>query len=390
VDLQIIDVSHTDAGAVARTVQAMLADRSRWPEDLLAAERAGLGVPTPTVNADVRANRLVLSAPGALMPLARDLIAALDRPASQGTVEVRVFALGKSEAEPVASALRTALAAGVTPGEPVPTVTAEPGSNSVVVAASADRLKQAESIIKELDTSTKPDGVAVRTVMLRHARAETVAPLVETLLTRESVLDQIAPWQKFDYLRTQKSEAPPVRVAAEPRLNAVVVTGPAGIIEIAEQVITELDVEPGDGGGGGRSVRVLPLNHADANEVSTNVQAVFADEATGEVPPTVRVDRGSNSLIIRATDAQMKTIEGLVNSIDGATLTTSRDLRLIPIDRSSSAATRKLRSSPLRTCLRDPPRHPEPLIAAAAMRGLFNPATSSSTRPGTPAASTPR
>jgi len=345
VDLQIIDVQHADAAAVARTVQAMLADRSRWPEDLLAAERAGLGVPTLTVNADAKANRLAISAPAALMPIARDLVAALDRPSAQSTVEVRVFTLSKSDAASVAAALRAGLAAGASPGEPAPVVTPEPGSNSVVVAAAPDRLRQAAAIVKELDTATKPDGVAVRTVTLRHARAETIAPIVETLLTRESVLDQIAPWQKLDYLRTQKSDVPPVRVAAEPRLNAVVVTGPAGIIEIAEQVISELDVEPdggGDGGSGGdgrrRSVRVLALSHADAAEVAANIQAVFDDKSTGEVPPTVRVDRGSNSLIIRASDAQLRTIESLVADIDAATLTTSRDLRLIPIDRSRADA----------------------------------------------------
>jgi len=343
VDLQIIDLAHADAAAVARTVQAMMADRSRWPEDLLAAERAGLGIPTPTVTADAKANRIVVSAPTALMPMAREVVATLDRPAAQGSVEVRVFTLSKGQAESVASALRAGLAAGAAPGEPSPVVTPEPGANAVVVAAAPERLRQAEEIIRQLDETASPDGVGLRTITLRHARAETVAPLLESLLTRPSIVDQLAPWQRLDYLRSKEGEAPPVRVVAERRLNAVVVTGPAGLIELAEQVVRELDVPPGGGGdsvAGGRPVRVIPLNNAEASEVAANLQAVFTDEAeaAAEPAPTIRVDRSSNSLIVRASEAQLRAIEPVIRQLDSATLSASRDLRMIPVDRSRADA----------------------------------------------------
>ncbi len=32
VELQVIDLKNTDAGAMAKTVESMLAQRSRWPE----------------------------------------------------------------------------------------------------------------------------------------------------------------------------------------------------------------------------------------------------------------------------------------------------------------------------------------------------------------------
>src|SRR5690606_1253547 len=132
-----------------------------------------------------------------------------------------------------------------------------------------------------------------------------------------------------------------LRVAAEPRLNALVVTGPVGVIEVAEQVATELDADrSADEAGRARTVRVVPLANADATEVAASVEAMFKDVAEeGTAPaPAVRVDKASNSLILRATPRQMEEINQLVATLDDATLTASRELRLVPVDRSRADA----------------------------------------------------
>ncbi|MBC7834694.1 MAG: hypothetical protein H7Y88_06285, partial [Phycisphaerales bacterium] len=304
------------------------------------AERAGLAIASPAVNADAPANRLLISAPSALMPIAIRLVESLDQPTSRGAVEVRVFALTKSSAESVAAAIRAGLAAGAMPGEPTPIVTAEPGSNSVVIAASPERIRQAEALVASLDGAASPEGVSVRTIALKHARAATVAPLLESLLTRESVLDQLPSWQKLEFFRSQKDSqqgAAAIRVAAENRLNAIVVTGPVALLEVAEQIVSQLDVQSG-GAASISAVRVISLNNADASELAASITAVFADDPSGGQPPTVRVDKASNSLIVRASDEQLATITDLASKLDAATLTTSRDLRMISVDRSKADA----------------------------------------------------
>ncbi|MFM9994415.1 MAG: secretin N-terminal domain-containing protein [Phycisphaerales bacterium] len=339
-DLALIDLKHLDARTTAPILQGVLSDRSRWPEGLRQAERAGLSVPQPTVNADPRANRVLVSAPTTLMPLARELVASFDRPSSQGAAEVRVYRLEKGDAASAATALRTALSAGLEPGEAAPVVTPEPSSNTIVVAATPARLVQADTLIASMDEAARPEGLGVRTIYLKFVRAETIAPVLEGVLKRESIINLLAPWQVGQYLAQGGKAGDDVRVAAEKRLNAVVVSAPLPILEMAEQVIRELDTDPGSRGGPrtDRPVRIISLTNSDAGELAANLASVFADDQAGEEPPTIRVDKASNSLIVRASDVQMATIGELARKLDTATLTSSRQMRFIPIDRSRADA----------------------------------------------------
>ncbi|MCH8270138.1 MAG: hypothetical protein IH985_02880 [Planctomycetes bacterium] len=338
VEVGVFDVMHTDASSVARTVQAMLNDRSRWPDELRRAERAGVGVPQPTVNAD--GNRLVVSSPVGLMALASELIATIDQPPSGGTREVRVFRLHKGEAESVATAVRLALESSAEPGQPVPVVTPEPASNSIVVSGLAEQLIEAAKLITSMDDAVEPAGMGVRTTFLEHARAEAIAPIIEQILEKESFFDRLAPWELSSYIR--RFGAPPdeggIRVSAERRLNAIVISAPIHVLELAEQVVHELDVDRADAAAS-RPIRVIPLLNADATQLAANVEAVFEEDESGDPPPTIRVDTEGNALIVRATTDQMAMIESLAKQLDSAAFGSQRQLRMIPIDRSKVDAT---------------------------------------------------
>ncbi len=334
VELRLFELANSDARAVAQTVQSMLGDRSRWPEELLRAQRAGLSVPEPRVNADPQGNRLIVSAPRALVALADEIVRTLDTPSSSTSTDLRVFRLSSGDAQSIAEALRTALSADLAPGEAPATVTAEPRSNSVLVSASADRLEQAASIIEEMDAQADVAGVQVRTIFLEHARAESLAPLVEQVLQRQSELDLLPAWQVSTYLSRRRPGEPlpqPVRVLAESRLNAIIVSAPVSVLALAEDVVRELDVSQ-ESTPDARIVRVLTPVNADAQTLADNLMAVLDDEDSGERPPVIRVDADSNTLIVRAGEAQIARIESLVEQIDRATLATSREMRLIRVD----------------------------------------------------------
>ncbi len=342
VELSVLDLEHADANAVARTVEALAADRSRWPETLRNAERAGLTVAAPRVTADADANRLVISAPGPLAPMVRELVSTLDRPSGR-EVSVRLFPLRQGSAQSVAAALQAAFTTGAKPGEVLATATAEPTSNTVVVAGSEERLAQAESLVRAMDETVEPNGMGVRTIRLKHALAESLAPIVEQILTRESTIDQLPEFARWQYLLRarqpgEQEDRPRVRVAAERRLNAVVIAAPLDAIELAEQIVAELDVPPTGPAGGQRLVRVIPLLNADAAALSESIDAMFADEASQAPPPVVRVDAGGNALIVRASPEQMTLIEQLARELDTATLTSARQLRMIPLDRARADA----------------------------------------------------
>lgn len=339
VEMRSFALSHAEARAVAGTVQQMLGDRSRWPETLLRGERAGLNIATPTVQADAMANRVLVSVPGPLMGMATELIETLDQPRGESAVEVRVFRLTRGDAASAANALRETLGKGIPAGEPAPIITAEPSSNTVVVAATSARLSTAGALIESMDeVAVEPSSIGVRTIFLRHARAESVAPIVERVLSdRDEYLEQNwwARWQ-LSLERARRGlgeEARPIRVAAERRLNAVVVSAPLPVLELAEQVVAGLDLDPEGGPGGGRVVRVITLTSADAGELSSSLDSIFGEHGDGGTPPTVRVDRSSNSLIVSATAEQMTLIEGLSRQLDQATLAGSRQMRSVRIDR---------------------------------------------------------
>ncbi|MCA9287274.1 MAG: hypothetical protein KDA05_01740, partial [Phycisphaerales bacterium] len=316
----------------------MLQDRSRWPEPLRQAERAGLAIPSPMVNTDRASNRLLVSAPSLLMPVAVNLIGTLDQAPRGEAVEVSVFRLTRGDAASAAPALRSALEADRRPGTPAPVVNADAASNTLVIAASAEQMPKVRELIAGVDQAVEPAGIGVRTVFLRFARAESVAPIVESVLTRQDDAQQQIRRNAWWFDPSMLESEPDIRVAAEPRLNAVVVSAPAAVLELAEQLVRELDVSPQGPDPSRRMVRVIPIASADASTLAESISAMFGDDLVGEAPPVIRVDASSNALIVRASGEQMQRIESLAREIDAASFSTSRQMRMVPVDRSRADA----------------------------------------------------
>jgi len=339
-DLKIVTLRHSDARTIAPALTAVLQDRSRWPQRLQAAARAGLSIGQPTVTADAAGNRLLISAATELMPLATSLLNEIDR-AGEGaaSLDVRTFSLGTADAQAVGTALRNVLDARAAsrPGEPRAAVAAEPGTNSVIVTGTPEQLAQAESIVRGLDSSMPRDQAQVRTVFLKHARAGEVVPLVESLLAEQDLIDPstLPPWALADFMRTRqqmRGGRPDVRIAADDRLNAIVIAAVGSVLDAAEQMIAQLDVDRTEDGPAARRVRVITLANADAAEVASSLDAILAEDRGREQPPVIRASSGGESLVVRGTAAQLELIEGVVRDLDRAATLGGRQMRTIPID----------------------------------------------------------
>lgn len=293
------------------------------------------------VAADSATNTVLISGSESVQKAAEQLIEQLDKAAEAGgQADVAVFRLETGDAQSVASSLRTALTAGAQPGEPVPQVTPETASNTVVITASKRQLAEAGKLVETMDKMAKPDMLSVRTINLKHARAETVRPVIESVLTQESMLDMLPPAQRAQVIsRGGITLQPKVRVAAEPRLNALVISGPKTLLDVAETMVKDLDADPATKGpdGSARSVRVITLRNADAAELAKSLDTVFKEDTTA-MPPTIQVDQSSNSLIVRADAKQLATIDEVVGKIDQATLATNRQMKVISVDKSKADA----------------------------------------------------
>ena len=342
IDFGVITLENAEAAAVAATIGPILRDRSRWPESLRDAMRAGVLMAEPSVTADVSGNRILVSAPAALQSIATTLAKQLDRDSAGAVVEVRVYPVPAAGAEGMALALQAALdaAASSRPGEPKPVVTSAGRSDAIVVTASPRLQEIVASQLTVMETSGS--GIQVRTVFLKHASASRIAPLVERMLAEQAIIDpkDLPGWMRAELMmarvRGQVPEEATIRVLADDRLNAVVVTGPSAVLNAAEQLVSQLDVPAGSDGG--RSIRVLEIRNADARELATTLDELFAEDDDGQSPPVIRVNVSSNTLLVRATPSQFTEIGSIVNSIDDASLNVARELRTVPIDPSRGSA----------------------------------------------------
>lgn len=288
------------------------------------------------VVADRQTNTLIVTAPVELVDVAREIIAQLDSGENAvGRDVLRVIPLRFADAAQTAPALTQTLSTADLPSGGSVEVTAAGGSNAIIVSGAESDIEYLENIIKEIDVPSGDQSVTVRTVYLKNNRAELVAPVVDQLLASE----RIDGWMRMELLRRNPralDELTEVRVAAEPRVNAVIVTAPSAIATIAEELIKQLDVAPSEIGRTDRTVRVLTLRNADAASVAQNATLLFEDDTqVSTVPaPTIRVDAASNSLIVRGSAQQIAQVESLASELDGATLAGTREIRTLAVDRS--------------------------------------------------------
>ncbi|MFM7259517.1 MAG: secretin N-terminal domain-containing protein, partial [bacterium] len=289
----------------------------------------------PKFVADALNARVVVTAPTELMPIATKVIEELDR-AREGDrpAEIRVYPLSQASAPDVAKAVEQALAARATsqPNRRRPVVSAEPTSNSLIVAADPSQLDEVDAVVRTIDVRGPRDAARVRTVFLKNARAGQMAPLVEQLLAGEAARAERA----RPAASAVAAAEPALRVIADERLNAVVISATPSALDAAEEMLQQLDVAPGRESD--RVVRVLTLRNADAAEIAKSLVDLFETDDGTETPPVIRPNAASNSLLVRATEKQFATIEGIVSKLDGATIAGARTLRSVPLDPSKGDA----------------------------------------------------
>ncbi|MGA1016601.1 MAG: secretin N-terminal domain-containing protein [Phycisphaerales bacterium] len=331
--MRTVEIVNGDPATIARTLEALLRDRGRWPDALQQASRAGVAVPQARVTADAAASRLMIDAPEVLLPMALEVVAQLDQPRGTESMETRVFTLQRASAEEVSDAVRQSLDAAFR-NEPAgrrPTVVAESSSNSIVVTGTAPQLARIAAVIEPMDR-VAATGDSVRTVFLENARAEKIAPILERLLDPNPEMDLrgLAGWLQVEIVRQQAARAgDKVKVASDRRLNAVILTGPPSALDAAERLAKQLDVR-GAAIAAASEIEVVTLRNGDAASIAESLEAVFADAE--EAPPVIRVDASGNALLVRGEAAQLRRIRELAGQLDRAAAGAARDVRTVALD----------------------------------------------------------
>lgn len=263
---------------------------------------------------DERANIVVLVGAGDKLALAEQMIHKLDTAEVPDNGEMRIFALKSAKAEELARTVQGALPRTVvgrdqrgqiqyaTEARVVPDM----GTNRLLVSAPVDQMASIEKVIRELDQATQEMG-GVRVIALKLADAQQVAGVVANAVNKRDSRGRV--------------EAR-VQVSADPRTNSLIVSGPAGELQAASNLVAELDRKPE---GEVREIHVIQLKAGDARQLARSLERLFAEQAAqggkgGASGSNLKVEgeANTNSLMISAAPGDWPTVEGILNQLQAS------------------------------------------------------------------------
>lgn len=172
-------------------------------------------------------------------------------------------------------------------------------SNSVVITDTTANIQRVLKIINRIDIPDKRANI--RVVNLDFAKASTLATTLTQLIT--TTADPKDP----------ASSSAKVSIQPFDSINSLIISAPDDQFAKVQALIDELDVEREIEG----DVNVIRLKHAKAEDLASILKDVTATKADGAVSEfTVQADEASNSLIVKASGTQLKTVQAVVEELD--------------------------------------------------------------------------
>jgi len=294
-------------------------------------------------------NRLIFaSTPDNLQALVA-LAKRLDELAITEGVQIRVLPLQHADATTAAQTLTTIFTQGRTlgagpagPSQPDSdegralvnplTIAADPRSNTLVISGRKDSLELAERIVTDLDRELDHFVTEVRLFTLKHASAIRLAPMLQAVFAESG--PPVPGSEGLNTLVTRLQTADSTNTTVQPKIRAAVTIQPdvaantlivaarKDLIPLIDDVIQKLDIPAASGMD---SIRIIPLQHADAARVQAVIEDLFSaskvPQLRPEERPNVTIDPRSNSLIITGNSKAFAIIEGLVAQLDAEEVT---------------------------------------------------------------------
>ncbi len=199
-------------------------------------------------------------------------------------------------------------------------------ANRLIVFVPKSKLPDVERLIKLLDTD-RPADVAVRVIPLKNVNAV-------------DLVKEIGPlYQKMSGKGTKDT----IEVAASDRSNSLIVLSSEVNFHAIEKLIATLDTEEAQD----KVMRTFPLKNADAEDVARQLQELNRDQdsssrypyyifsSSSQMKPSrkmsVVADRRRNSLIVQAPPAQMESIEKMIQQLDAPVTDDSLAPKIYPL-----------------------------------------------------------
>ncbi|MDW8121018.1 MAG: secretin N-terminal domain-containing protein [Armatimonadota bacterium] len=317
-------------------------------------------------------NALLIWAPKDRSEWIRSFISKLDTPGTED-LQVRIFRLVYADALDVERILEDIFVqrrgVQVQPGQPMPqpqpqpetarrrgvptepeaVVAADARTNSVIVAATKDRLESIAQLIRELDIDARPN-LQFEIIPLQRAYAPELASILQTLLmdtTPAGTRQQPGRFAGMAQIFGAPAPTGPARaglvrsgefrVSADTRANALIVAATRENMDLIKQLVAELDKDYAPP----VKARVFELRYADALQVADMLnrivqtgaqprgglgglvffgmpfeQRVRTPEWMGLEQNVVVADPRRNAILVTTTDANMPLFETIIRELD--------------------------------------------------------------------------
>jgi len=309
-----------------------------------------------TMIALVKPNAILLVGREEAVNTVLELIAKLDRPVSPET-EFKVFPLRHASATTIEQRLTTFYGDRAGLGTKI-LITSDFRSNSIIIKASPRDMLEIEQLIAKLDTSTAEAVNEIKVFTLKNSLASELAPILQQAISAQAAgaLRQTATGQltvqagtqaqqevrstrlRFLTVDTQGKQLlesgimTDVRITADTRANALVVSAPADSMPLIEALITELDRLP----SAEAQVKVFTIVNSDAQSLADMLQTLFGQAVTtgagaaaqpayrtgaqeGEsslIPLRFAVDVRTNSIIASGSAGDLAVVEAILLRLD--------------------------------------------------------------------------
>ncbi|NLW50359.1 MAG: hypothetical protein GXY85_05885 [Candidatus Brocadiaceae bacterium] len=317
VTLFVLSLEHSDARELAAQLSALFRQRQRTR-----------GVrDTVEIAADARSNSLVVYATPENAQLIRNVVTEVDTEEARRT-ETRIRPLTHADAEDLATQLNglfsrsTVYSYGAYSSRyqslsETTRFVAEPHSNSLIIVAQPNQFREIEDIIEKLDQPLNAAEISPRIYPIRHVDAKDMTDVLSEVFGGEQKQRGSGYYYYSYYDQTQDSSVGRLygktRFVHEQATNSVIViTNNTKNFAIIEAVIENLDRAMPEAA----NTLVYELEHADATEVATQLNRLFAPPGSGQASDSEAEARASfYSWLMGSSKEEERPISNLIGKV---------------------------------------------------------------------------
>ncbi|RJP34971.1 MAG: hypothetical protein C4547_10150 [Phycisphaerales bacterium] len=304
--IHVVEVHNTSAASLARTLTDIFRQQR---------QRGGGQQPETVISNPQGTEKLVIRADEEEFKLIRQTIEEMDVETAGESV-VKVFALEKTTAQEAERALTDYLrpqgSGGGRGGGTIlrgnARISPLAGVNALMVSIDPQHMADVERVIKEMD-SAGGESLEPRIIKLEHVEVAQIQQAVENLFA--------------DVRGGRRPVGPAPIIVPSDLLNALVVRASNADFDAIQALVAQLDSADVDQ----QTIHVVELKLASAAEVARSLTEMYSRSrgggrggSVGDMPPIITNPRGTNTLIIKANNADFDEMMQVIQQTDNISM----------------------------------------------------------------------